>query len=276
MGGVVAGAFLSGVALPGLPRIRPCMDEEEKVTEGRGIPNSQQFLETFAEIERLLRIEAHLPVDSSLPNVIKHVAHLNAIVDEYQVELDQYSRLRNALSHERLGGKPLAEPRDDVVRSVKSILGMLSDPPLTGRVFRREVTVFSEADKIFDFAFAVWANGYSQAPIYSKGGFRGLLAAETLARWIGSSKDSAAKLAENVTVGEVLKCAETSDNYEFVSESTPVSELVSVFERAVREGRQLDAALVTDDGTSDGALLGIVTVWDLPKAYRCLHGLSVD
>lgn len=232
--------------------------------------NARQFLEAFTEIEGQLRRQTLLPPNINMARVLREAAEVNATVKQFEFELEQYSFLRNALSHDRIRGEPIAEPHDDVVRKVECIRELLLHPPMVGQLFSCPVDTFAVSDPVLAFARDAWSHNHSQAPVYSGSRFRGLLVADTVTRWLGASTGS--QSVEEVTIGEILECSESTDNYHFVAAQTSVAAVAELFEKALQEGKRLDAVLVTGDGTENGELLGIVTAWDLPKAYRCLRG----
>jgi CBS domain-containing protein len=50
-----------------------------------------------------------------------------------------------------------------------------------------------------------------------------------------------------------------------------LQEVVDLFQGHVLKGKRLYAILVTDNGLPTGRLLGILTIWDLPKILKKLE-----
>jgi len=57
-------------------------------------------------------------------------------------------------------------------------------------------------------------------------------------------------------------------NWQLLPRTALLSEVVNAFDAAERNGKRLDAILVTQSGRATESLLGIVTIHDIPKVLR--------
>ena len=54
--------------------------------------------------------------------------------------------------------------------------------------------------------------------------------------------------------------------YEFIARNKTVDDAVKMFRDALDNGVKLEMLFITDTGTSDGKLLGLITAWDMVGA----------
>lgn len=68
----------------------------------------------------------------------------NPIIRQYRNQLGLFGNLRNAIiPYERKQGKPVADPREDVVPEIEKISAILMNPPLVSQHFLTNVYHFS-------------------------------------------------------------------------------------------------------------------------------------
>ncbi len=73
-------------------------------------PNSDQFLDAFSRIEKLLRRMVDGRRVDSFTFLVREAAKRSATVRRVEQDLLEYADLRNAIVHERGGGFVIAEP----------------------------------------------------------------------------------------------------------------------------------------------------------------------
>lgn len=109
---------------------------------------------------------------------------------------------------------------------------------------------------------------FSQIPIISNGKFKALLSTNTISRWLGFNFEDDIFSLKETKIGEVLKFAEEYETYRFISRTTSLFDVLDYFDSAERQGKLLDALLITDDGNQNKKIIGIVTITDFPTLLR--------
>src|SRR5690606_28500448 len=133
---------------------------------------------------------------------------------------------------------------------------------------RRAVVCCGPGERIATAATRLLDGGFSQLPVYAGEIWRGLLTAETIARWLAHRFRESDGPLEDESVEAVLAFRERSGSELFVREDSPLLEVIEAFHRAAERGTTLDAVLVTAAGGRDEPPLSILTVFDLPELYR--------
>ena len=229
---------------------------------------TDDFLDAFAAIEKHLRSATHADRHVGFSATIDRVASSDPAVRRFQDDLREFADLRNAIIHERSDGHPIADPNERAVRDILRLRDLLLAPPRLAPKFIQPVFCVSLAAPIGVTASEMTRRGFSQAPVTHDGRCVGLLSANTIARWLGASvKEEIVSLTE-VTVADVMKHTEDPEHCKFANREKSLFEILELFERHEALGKRLEAIIVTAQGTDDQALLGIVTIFDLPTLIR--------
>jgi predicted transcriptional regulator len=104
---------------------------------------------------------------------------------------------------------------------------------------------------------------HSQVPVFAKKDFRGLLTGNTIVRWLGSLTDAQCADVAATTVGEVLNSSEPPDNFIFIGKNAAIVEAEDMLLKGIQDRREIDALLITENGSMNEPLLGIMTTWDI-------------
>jgi len=232
--------------------------------------NSRRYLNAFSEIERALRCLIGATKGMPFYNLIRKCSQREAIVKKYADDLREFADLRNAIVHERCNGEPIAEPHHKTVLQIEKIRNHIIAPPTVEPVFFRKVICCDLNDPIDEVAKTMLKGSFSQIPMYERGKCKGLLTAETVARWLADKFQDNISVLKGETVGMVADFREYWDNYRFISRKTTLFEVLDHFDSFAKIGKKLDALIITSGGKSNEKPLGIVTVFDLPKTYRLI------
>lgn len=230
--------------------------------------NSDRFLNVFAAIERHLRKLTAGGRQDTFYALVDTAAQKTASVRRYRVELKEYADLRNAIVHERIDGDPIAEPHEKAVRRLEQIHELLTTPPKVGPEFLGQVTTCEPSDRVRDVARKMLEGDFSQLPVYRGGELIGLLTAETLTRWMSTRFEIDDGILEDEAVEAALPYAEDPENHALISRTATVFDVIKCFDSFLREGKSLDAIIVTEHGSRSESALGIITIFDLPRVYE--------
>jgi predicted transcriptional regulator len=231
--------------------------------------NSENFLNSFNEIEHYLRKVTNEVKETSFYALIDKASLSNSAVKHFKDDLKEFADLRNAIIHERTDNHVIAEPNDRTVRELNNIALLLLQPPKVSSFFRNKVFKLFSKDPIAKAVEFMYVKSFSQVPIYEDKNFIGLLTSNTIARWLGASVRDDIFSLEETSISMVLKeYTEDKDNCEFLNRTATLFDVLKKFQEYETKGKRLDAILITANGKPDEELLGIITVWDLTSVYR--------
>lgn len=235
--------------------------------------NSDRFLIAFNKIEKYLCKIANEKINgyrSGFSDILSKACNSNSAVRRYALDLKEFTELRNAIVHKTMDEICIAEPNDWAVNKIESIACLLTKPPNVNSILRHKerVLTLDVNDSIEKAVSIMLEKNYSQIPIYANKIFKDLLTTNTVARWLGSCVADEIFSLKETKIDHVLKYKEDYCNHLFLSRNGTLFEVVEKFKELESCGRRLGAILITENGKSDETLLGIVTIWDLPKTYE--------
>lgn len=238
--------------------------------EQDAMKNSQTFLDSFAAIEKWLRSLVSANRATGFYQLVEIASRSNRTVARYRDDLKEYADLRNAIVHERSDGHVIAEPNDAAVADFGRLRSVLLNPPKVIPTF--QVTVQTrEASQALSEAVTVMLEGsFSQLAVMEEGRVIGLLTSNTITRWLGHEVATDLFSLRETTIAEVLRFTEDPENHCFLGRRSTLFEALARVEDFAARGKDLDAILLTHHGRSNESLLGILTLYDLPKILKML------
>jgi CBS domain-containing protein len=235
------------------------------------LKNSERFLSSFSAIERHLGDVAASDRHLTFYHLVARAAEKSPSVRRYAADLREYADLRNAIVHHRSENRVIAEPSDEAVAHLKAIEDLLLAPPHVIPMFQKEVVAVSPSATVAKAVVTMRGFSFSQLPVVDHGGFKGLLTTDAIARWLASQAGGDLVSLAETCVADVLDHAERRDNYAFAGRSASVFDALEQFERFAHTGRQLDAILVTESGAVSERIIGLITVYDIPKILETIE-----
>jgi predicted transcriptional regulator len=232
--------------------------------------NADRFLNAFATIEQRLRPYANGDRSLGFTRLIAIASQSNQVIKYYTNDLYEFAELRNAIVHQRAGGYIIAEPNERAVREIERVANLVSSPPKLIPHFQVPVIILLATDPVSKAVELMLGKSISQIPIADQGKFMGLLTTNTIARWLGSSIHQDIFSLSETSINEVMKYTEDEDNHVFRGRQTPIFDAINLFSTYETQGKRLEALLITEHGQPSEKIIGIMTVFDLPKALRII------
>lgn len=239
--------------------------------------NSDEFLDAFSAIEKWLKRQAGGERHTPFFQLVDQVSFKSKIIRRYKDDLKEFGDLRNAIVHERTDCHVIAEPNVRAVSDIKRIEKAILNPPLVVPMFQLVVRTRRECESVGKAVTDMRSGSFSQLPILSNDNkLVAVLTAETVARWLASEFSNDLVSLLDTKIEKVIPHAEDTDHYCILSRSSTLFDALSRFEEFASRGKDLDAAIITEGGKSEQRLLGIITVYDLPRILSeiGLRGIS--
>ncbi len=230
--------------------------------------NAERFLNAFALIEKecykIINDAAYL----RFYQLVKEAAKRDEIIRKYEITLQQYGDLRNAIVHQRTdGGEIIAIPVDYAVKEIEHIANVLSKPPLVKDHFLKKVQFCNLNENISLVYSKMKQLGTSKLPICEDGSFIGIITLEMITEAIFNNQQS----FQSYVVEDVYKPQYKKEKVYFVSKNAKIHSISNEFEKALKKGYHILAMLVTKTGRQDEKIEGIITVADLPEIMKLIN-----
>ena len=232
---------------------------------------SSRYLDAFNAIEKWLRTQVNSPDRMDFPELVNTVSDSNYSVRRHNPLLKDLNRFRNYVVHQYRRLKPLAVPTAEAVEQIIAIRNELLSPPSLVSLAAKPVEQCCPTDPLDCSVKKMHDGVFSQLPVYDGQKCLGLLTAETIARWLANHLGDGAGLVEEKPIADVMKHQEDHDNHTFLARTATVADGLAAFDDFLCRGKRLEAILITQSGRSSEALIGIVTVHDIPKLNQAIH-----
>lgn len=234
---------------------------------------SSQFLAAFNVIEDWMRHALDAGEEDDFGSLVRRLEKTDAAVRRHAPELKRLARLRNLIAHNHSRDRPLAVPTPVSIERAEALAKFFRSPPLLLTLATQPVAQCKPTDPLGHCARKMHEGVFSQLPIFDGARYHGLLTAETIARWLATAfiGDGDGIVGEQ-TAAEVMRHEEDGDNVAFVPRTATVANALAAFGEFQQRGKRLEAILITNGGRPTEALLGIVTIHDIPKLNRAING----
>ncbi|MCK7636941.1 CBS domain-containing protein [Corynebacterium pygosceleis] len=224
-----------------------------------------RFLTAFNQIEGFLREELDARRSDSFTWMVRQLAKRGRLTRSQSDALHAFADLRNAISHgEYRDGRPIADPRPDVVAEISRLRDvLLAAPTVVGVLSQEKIIRFSPATTVNEVLSAIRENGYAQFPVYDDHGYHGLLTTRCVARWLAHDLADNGALDAG-TVGDILRFTDHVDRAVLAARSTTVPEILEILGTRDAGGKLPEAVIVTEHGRRDQLPILIVVASDIP------------
>jgi RNase P protein component len=223
---------------------------------------TQQFLNRFNELEQFLRDATNSKREVPFGSLIGRTSQQNAAVRRYERDLREFADLRNAIVHEHPRGHVIADIRKEALDEFTAMADQIMAPERVYPLFRREIHVYQENDRLTKAVKDLWESGHSQI-IVRVDKMLTLLSSQGITRWLGSQVNGQAIDLADASVGDALTYEEEG-GIAFLSRNAPLDEARELFlSFPTRHSQRLRAVVITENGRPTEAPLGLITASDL-------------
>jgi len=226
------------------------------------------FLSAFSAIEKGLRSKLRALPRVTFYELVERAAERDAKVRRLRDDLKEFADLRNAIVHERTDGHAIADPNARAVRDIRRLQDLLLAPPAVMPAFARHILRVGLRAPIGEVAADMTKHSYSQVPVTDGGRCVGLLTTNTIARWLGANAAEDLVSLRDTSVADVMEHTESKDNYRIVGRGESQFDVLALFQDFEGRGKRLEAVLISDAGKAEQALLGIITLYEMPTLIR--------
>ena len=233
--------------------------------------NAKRFLNAYNNIDYALKTRYGINRSMGFSDLIRKAVTINYVVRKYEDELIDYGRLRNAIIHSNNEDIVIAEPHEQVVKSIEHIEKLLTTPPLAlETVARKNVMVTYSGKSMREVITLIASSGYSNIPVYKNNALLGVANGQKILHSLGQfliAGGTAEAFLDNVQIEDMLQSLANSIYYVVKKANCTVEEALNEF----NNNHKLLAILFTKNGNSDELPLGIMTGANVAQAQNILE-----
>ena len=229
-----------------------------------------RFVNAYNLLDHGLRTQYNFKNNISFSDLIRRCASLNQVIRLYEDDLIDLARLRNAIIHSR-SEQVIAEPHEDVVLLMEKVAKIISTPPLAVDAIKsRKVDTIKHDCVLRDYIVMSSSVGHSNIPVYKRDMLVGVMQRHKFLEYMGhilADGRSIDDYLSKTTIEEYLREHSSTEHFTIVSARVTIEEVIEMF-----SNRKLTSVLITENGTSGGKLMGIITTADIIGLMQILEG----
>lgn len=227
--------------------------------------NSAEFISIFNKLEKYFKDQVDDGARKPFYSLIGTLKHSNSNVRYYYIKLKEYADLRNAIVHERIDGRVIAEPNEYAIKELQSIYEKITTSPKVVEVCAHSVKTLNVDDDLSAALGLMNKHGFSQVPIYAEGSYVGMLNSIAISCWMSDLMDMGHIDISKVMIKDVLSYARKSRVTLFKAKDLDVYEVLDVYKAYAILPERIDAIIVTETGSKSEEPITIVTDHDMLK-----------
>jgi len=232
-----------------------------------------EFIDLFRQLEAVMR-EHSLTTDGprEFNGMLTSLARHDPFIQKRFSELDLCRQLRNILSHFPAvdGRRPLVPDKAllDVLRETMEHI----EHPIRARdaaIPRDKLYTVNLLSPLRQTLERMRKQGFSHIPVMQGKRVIGVFSAGTVFTAISRGD---MPQSENAVIGDMLEDigldAHENEQYAFVAADEPLTRVKEIFQRPKHSRQKVAVVFVTENGSREEVLLGMLTPWDVLRALE--------
>ena len=227
---------------------------------------ADKFLNAYRELEETLNSKYNTDDKKFGSPIVRFLTEKES--KHYRENLDICREIRNFLSHHsEVNGERIIQPSQAMIDFLGDVTEFIRRPPLAiefSTLFADilKTTLSQKAQTVMK---KMERQGFSHVPVIDGGECIGVFSVSTIFTY--SLNTGMAALRDDMLIsdfGEMLSFNNHSaERFRFVSKDATIYDVRNDFERKSRNSKRLAAVFITDNGSSRGRMLGMLTPWDI-------------
>ena len=239
--------------------------EGGKMIEGER-DRADLFLDKYRELEEELN-RKYGPEEKSFGSpVVRFINDKEG--RDYRERLDICREIRNFLSHHsEFGGERIIQPSESLIRFLDEVTDYLRQPPkaLSCATLFADILKTTRSQKAQTVMKKMERQGFSHVPVIESGECVGVFSVSTVFTY--ALLNGMTGISDDMIIGDFSELLppdrHSTERFRFVGRESTIYDVRSEFERKSRNSKRLAAVFITDNGSSKGRILGMLTPYDL-------------
>ncbi len=229
----------------------------------------QQFLDAYRRLEALAPRVLPREGKESRGGIIARLCRLPMFAP-YREELDCCREVRNLLTHEvKVGGAPAIIPGEGMVSFMERMIELIENPARIKSRMTPRARLYTLAPEmnVKSVMAKMQYKGLSRVPLLdAEDRVTGMFSLETVFSAVAQGETIDDKTTLSSLQDYLSLTGNTMSAYRFASPDMTVAEAEALFHHMSDRRTKLRAILVTADGTPTGAVVGILSPYDVLSA----------
>lgn len=227
---------------------------------------ADEFLDMYRTLEEALNQKYNYDEKTFGSSIVRFINDKES--KEYRDKLNICREIRNLLSHHsEVDGERIVQPSEALINFLHRVTEYVTQPPkaLECATLYSEILKTSPSQKVQTVMKKMERQGFSHVPVIKDGQCIGVFSTSTIFQY--SLNHGLSSMNENMLIsdfGEYLPVDKHSgERFRFLGKDATINDVRVEFDRHVQRSRRLAVVFITDNGSSQGKILGMITPLDL-------------
>lgn len=224
------------------------------------------FLDRYRELEEELCKKYGAEEKSYGSPVVRFINDKES--KDYRDQLNLCREIRNFLSHHsEYEGERVIQPSESLIRFLEEVTDYLRRPPLALEcaTLYADILKTTLSQKAQTVMKKMERQGFSHVPVIDGGECIGVFSVSTIFTY--ALANGMTSIQDDMTVGDFEEFLpvnkHSTERFSFMSKNATIYDVRNEFEKKQRTGKRLAAVFITDNGSSRGRILGMLTSHDI-------------
>lgn len=227
---------------------------------------AEAFLRTYRVLEELLESKYARSNRTTSSVVMEFLRDEDSL--PFRDQLNLCREVRNLLTHNaEMDGSPVVEPSEGVLKALEQVVEAVRQPLAA-------LSFATPADQLMTAHFGAMAvgvmrqmqqKGFSHVPVMEQGRFRGVFSVSTVFSYLADHPDAPVGSETRIKLFKPYLPVDRhmTERFLFMDPQANYLNVKHAFERDASSRKRVAAIFITQDGGPDGALMGLITPWDV-------------
>ena len=230
--------------------------------------SARKFVAIYNELDHYMRKKLNATVYIDHGQLLREMSEKQLIFKEHVTELRLFSEIRNIIVHNPYPHvNPIFHPHEYLLKRYKEIFDRIKNPPKALSVAIPASTIFTvkSSDAVHDVLDVMIKKTYTYVPVMDQGKFVGVFSESVLAAYYLHHKDFV--MGKEAIVEDFIDFIpfekHVNEYFEFVPRTALLSEVLEIFQSNLKKRKRVGVVYITERGTKNEKLLGMITAWDI-------------
>ncbi len=227
---------------------------------------ADEFLNAYRELEEVLNKKYGADEKKFGSPIVRFLTEKES--KPYRENLDICREIRNFLSHHsEVDGERIIQPASSMIRFLGEVTDFINRPPLALEfsTLYADILKTTLSQKAQTVMKRMDRQGFSHVPVIDSGECVGVFSVSTIFTY--SLTYGMTSLRDDMLIsdfGDMIDFDKHSvERFRFFDKDTSIYDVKNEFDHKSRGSKRLAAVFITDNGSSKGRILGMLTPWDV-------------
>jgi CBS domain-containing protein len=231
-----------------------------------------EFLELFKKLEKYLRIEynqgnySYASFMSTIYKIKKDYKN-PLIANKYNLDIiQQASQIRNIIAH----NTNVIIPSDKFLGQFRDVVNKICDPLKVENIMIKisKLKKVNMNNTVGDAIELLSEYGYNTIPVIEDDVLHGIFTEKSVFDYLSMHRHT--NISKNMLIKDIIEAIDLNSDprkyFDFIARTASIEDAYEIYNHDLRNKRELLLLLVTENGRTDEAVLGIVALRDIKNA----------